>query len=58
MARAPAIAHGRFDRPGRQAKQLVIAALEDRLSDKQAEQLADLDPELQKLAWLSGKKGG
>ena len=39
-----------------EAKKLVIAALEGKLTDKQAEQLAALDPELQKLAWLAAAK--
>jgi transposase len=38
------------------AKKLVLAALEGRLTDKQAEQLAALDPELQKLAWMAAAK--
>ncbi len=35
------------------AATLVATALEGRLSDAQAEQLAALDPTLQKLAWLA-----
>ena len=35
------------------AKALVLAALEGALTERQAEQLAVLDPTLQKLAWLA-----
>ncbi len=38
------------------AKVLVAAALEGTLTDEQAEQLAGLDPALQKLAWLATAK--